>query len=105
MSPTKGARRAPCLHPSRSSESDRHTAIVGDDDRDRAAALAERQHPVEVGVVLLDVDILERDLPPLVVVTGGLRVRSRILAEDVNHRFNCRIPDRCARTDGPIHTR
>src|SRR2546428_9183228 len=81
----KGARRAP-LHSSRSSKSDRHAAIVGDDDRDRAAALAEGQHPVEVGAALLDVDVLERDLPPLVVVTGGLRVRSRILAEDVNHR-------------------
>jgi hypothetical protein len=43
------------------------------------------EHPREIGRILLDVDVLERDVPPLIVVTGGLRVGSGILAEDVNH--------------------
>ncbi len=34
--------------------------------------------------ILLHVHVVERDLPPFIIVTGGLRVGSRVLAEDLN---------------------
>jgi hypothetical protein len=43
------------------------------------------EHARERRRVLLDVEILERDMPPLEVVTGGLRIRSGVLAEDEDH--------------------
>lgn len=43
------------------------------------------EHALEFRGMFLDVEVLERDLPPLVVVTGGLRVGSGVLAEDVDH--------------------
>src|SRR5207247_9336820 len=70
---------------SRAAKPDRHASIVLDDDRHFALTFAVRQHPVEIGLVLLDVHILERDMPPLIVVTGGLRVRSRVFADAVDH--------------------
>ena len=76
----------PHSHASRAAEPDGHAAIVGHDHRDRAPPVAVGEHPLEIGVVLLDVDVLERDMPPLIVVTGGLRVGSRVFAEDVGHR-------------------
>jgi hypothetical protein len=66
---------------SRAAEADGHGAVL-DDDRDAPLALRHLKHPLEVGRVLLDVEILERDVPPGVVLTGGFRVGSRILAED-----------------------
>jgi thymidylate synthase ThyX len=84
MSRGGDARRASCSHPSRAAEADRHLPIF-DDDGDRAATAAESQHPLQLRGVFLDVDVFEGDMPPLIVVTGGLRVRSAVLAEDVDH--------------------
>jgi hypothetical protein len=70
--------------PSGPAEADRHLAVV-DDDRDGAAAFAELEHARELRGVLLDVDVLELDMPPCIVVTGGLRVGSRVLAENLDH--------------------
>ena len=64
-------------------EADRHLVSL-DDDRHRAAALAELEHPREFSHVFLDVDVLELDVPPCIVVTGGLRVGSGIFAEDLD---------------------
>ena len=72
------------LNPSGPAKPDRHLLAV-DDHRDRPASLAVAEHPLERGRVLLDVEILDRDLPPRVIVPGGSRVRSRVLAEDVDH--------------------
>jgi len=69
---------------SRPAKSDGHAAIL-DDDRHIAVAEAVLQHPLQRRGVLLDVEILEHDVPPLEVCTGGLCVRSGVLAEDLNH--------------------
>ena len=79
----EGRTRRP-LHASGSAESDRHLPVL-DDDGNVAAAFRVAEHPVEPGGALVDVDVLERDLPPLTVLTGGLRIRSGVLAEDVDH--------------------
>jgi hypothetical protein len=76
--------RAPGLYASGAAEPDRHLIAVNDH-RNRAAAIAEPEHPLQPRLVFLDVDVLERNLPPLKVVTGGLRVRSGVFAEDENH--------------------
>ena len=81
LAPTLGA----ALDASGAAEADRHLIIVHDH-RHGAAALAELQHAPELRRVLFDVDVLEQDLPPLKIVTGGLRVRSGVFAEDVDHR-------------------
>jgi hypothetical protein len=65
-------------------ESDRH-AVVLDDHRHRASPLAELEHALQIGRVPLDVDVFERNVPPLIVGPGGLRVGSGVLAEDVDH--------------------
>jgi hypothetical protein len=44
-----------------------------------------REHARERRGVLLDVEVFERDMPPLKVVTGGLRVGSGVFAEDEDH--------------------
>ena len=74
------------------SQSDPSTAAVADgdllvfdDDRDLAAALRVLQHPLEAGLVLLDIHVFERYVPPGKIITGGLGVRSRVLPEDVDH--------------------
>ena len=72
------------LDASSAAEPDRHLIAVNDH-RNRAAALAEPEHPLQPRLVFLDVDVLERNLPPLKVVTGGLRIRSGVFAEDENH--------------------
>ena len=75
---------ARCSNPSRATEADRHLLAV-DDHRHGAAAVAKGQHPRQRGGVLLHVEVFERNLPPLKILTGGLRVGSRVFAEDVNH--------------------
>ena len=77
-------RRPRRLDSSGAAEADGDRVVV-DNHRHRAAPLAELEHPRQVGGILLHVDVFERDVPPLVVVTGGLRVRSRVFAEDVDH--------------------
>jgi hypothetical protein len=72
------------LHASGAAEPDRHLIAV-DDHRDRPPPVAEGQHALKLRLALLDVDVLERGLPPLKVVTGGLRIRSGVFAEDENH--------------------
>jgi hypothetical protein len=71
-------------HASSTSEADGHLSVFHDD-RNGAATRAVLEHSREIRGILLDVDVLEREVPPLVVVTGGLRVWSGVLAEDVNH--------------------
>ena len=65
-------------------EADGHLIAV-DDDGHRAAAGAVLEHPPHRVRISLDVEVLERNVPPLVVVTGGLRVGSGVLAEDIDH--------------------
>jgi hypothetical protein len=72
------------LNASRAAEPDRHLIAVNNH-RHRASALAEFEHAPQPRRVLLDVDVLERDLPPLKVVTGGLRIGSGVFAEDEDH--------------------
>jgi len=72
------------LDASSAAEPDRHLIAVNNH-RHRAAALAECQHALQPRRVLLDVDVVERNLPPLKIVTGGLRVGSGVLAEDEDH--------------------
>ena len=71
-------------NPSRAAEADRHLLAVHDH-RHRAPSAAEGQHPREGRSVFFHVEVFERNLPPLKVVTGGLCVRSSVLAEDVDH--------------------
>jgi hypothetical protein len=54
------------------------------------------EHPREVGGVLLDVDVFERDVPPGVLFTGGFRVGSGVLAEDQNRHTWILLPGRVA---------
>jgi hypothetical protein len=72
------------LDASGAAEADGHLVVVHDD-RHCAASLAVHEHARERRGVLLDVEILERDVPPLKVVTGGLRIRSGVFAEDGDH--------------------
>ena len=72
------------LNPSSAAKANRHLAVF-DDHRNRAAALAVAEHPLEGGRIFLDVQILEPDVPPIEVFTGGLGVGSSILAEDQDH--------------------
>jgi hypothetical protein len=72
---------------SRAAEADGHGAVL-DDDRDAPLALRHLKHPLEVGRVPLDVEILERDVPPGVVLTGGFRVGSSVFAEDEHWHVN-----------------
>jgi hypothetical protein len=73
------------LNASGAAEADRDRAIVSQNHRHRAAAFAQAEHPLELGRVLLDVDVLERDMPPIEVFTGGLRVGSGVFPEDDRH--------------------
>jgi hypothetical protein len=69
------------LHPSGAAKTDRHLAVF-DDHRHVTAAFAVDEHALERRRILLDVQILDRDAPPIKVFTGGLRVGSSVLAED-----------------------
>ena len=64
------------LHPSGPAEADRDFAVRLENDRDGTAALAQDQHLLELGRILLDVDVLERD-PAL----AGSR-RARLACKD-----------------------
>jgi hypothetical protein len=66
-------------------EADGHLASVVDDDRNGAAAHRVAEHALQLFGVLLDVDVLERNVPPFMILPGGLRVGSGVLAKDVNH--------------------
>ena len=77
MAPRRGA-----LHSSGAPEADRHLAAF-DDDRDAALA-READHAVELLLVLLDVDVGERDSALRVVLTGRGRVGSGVLSEDLD---------------------
>lgn len=55
-------------------------------DRHLTPAVGEDEHALEGGRVLLDVEVLKRDMPPGVIITGSHRVGSGVLAENVNHR-------------------
>ena len=66
-------------------EADRYLSGLVDDDGDFALAAAVAEHALEFGRVFLDVDIFESNVPPCIVVPGGLRVGSSVLAEDVDH--------------------
>jgi hypothetical protein len=76
--------------PSGAAEADGHLIAV-DDHRHGPTAVAEGQHALQFGRVALDVDVLERNLPPGKILTGGLRIRSSVLAEDVNHPSILRV--------------
>src|SRR5262249_62049464 len=69
---------------SSAAEADRHLLAV-DDHRNGAPTLGVAEHPVQIGWLLLDVDVFERNMPPLIVVTGGSSVGSSIFAENHNH--------------------
>src|SRR5450759_2493054 len=72
------------LDASRAAEPDRHFVAV-EDDRYVPAPPGHGEHPIERRSILLDVDVLELDTPPDMVLTGGQRVGSRVLAEDADH--------------------
>jgi hypothetical protein len=74
------------LNASGAAEADRDLLAV-DDHGHVAASAAPGEHPLQICGVLLDVDVLERDTPPCVVLTGGLGVRSGVFAED-EHRIH-----------------
>jgi hypothetical protein len=72
------------LYASSAAEPDRHLIAVNNH-RNRASPFAESEHALELRRGFLDVDVLEQNLPPLKVVTGGLRIGSGVLAEDQDH--------------------
>jgi hypothetical protein len=72
------------LHPSRAAKTHGHFSVL-DDDGNRTAAVAEAEHPLEPDRIFLDVDVFDLDMPPLVLITGGLCVGSSILPEDIHH--------------------
>ena len=76
--------RSDRLDASGAAEPDRDLIAVHDH-RYGAAPLAEPEHALELGRVFLDVDVLERHVPPIKILTGGLGVGSGVLAEDVDH--------------------
>ena len=78
------AHTEPRLDPSGAAEPDRDL-IVLDDHRNGTAPLAVPEHALKLSRVFFDVDVLERNVPPPIVVTGGLRVGSGVFAEDVDH--------------------
>ena len=72
------------LDPSGAAEPDRDPIIL-DDHRHGTAPLAVPEHALELSGVFFDVDVRERNVPPLIVVTGGLRVGSGVLAVNRDH--------------------
>ena len=76
--------RTGTLNASGAAETHRHVSVV-DNHRNGAAPITEAEHALELGRTFLDVDVFEVDMPPLVLVTGGLRIGSSVLAEDENH--------------------
>ena len=70
--------------PSGAAEADGDLVAV-DDDRYFPTSLAIAEHPLEFGRVVLDVDVLERDMPPIEIFTGGLSIWSSVFAENDRH--------------------
>jgi hypothetical protein len=97
------AEPAACSDASGSPEANRHPAVF-DDDRHTPLPHGVRQHPREAGLILLDVDVFERDVPPLIVVTGGLRIGSGVFAEDVDHTNIVRSAARAGASTAPRRT-
>ena len=79
--PARGASDA-----SGAAEADRHLAVF-DDHRHGPAPLRVTEHALERRRVFLDVHVTDRNMPPLIVVPGGLRIRSGVLAENLDHSF------------------
>ena len=98
--PCLGCPRQP-LDASRTAETDRHALLIIHDDRNDASTLAVDEHSLEIGRALLDVNVLERDLPPGTVFTGGFRVGSRVLAEDVHHSLHSTTAEALRRPSSP----
>jgi hypothetical protein len=71
------------LHPSGTAETDCHATLF-DDDRDLAFASCQSQHPLQFGRVFLDVDITKRNVPLLVILTGGCGVGSSVFAKNLD---------------------
>ena len=71
-------------HASAAAEPYRDTSVFHDH-RDLAPSMRVLQHARESCGIPLDVDVLERNAPPGVVLTGGLGVGSGVLSEDQNH--------------------
>jgi hypothetical protein len=69
------------LDTSGTTEPDGHSTVL-DDHGNLPTAIRERQHTLQAGSVLLDVDIANGNVPLFVVLTGGCRVGSSVLAED-----------------------
>ena len=67
-------------HPSGPPEADGDFAAV-EDDRHLPPA-GKGDHPIELFLVVLDVDVDERNLPLGVILTGRRRVGSGVLSED-----------------------
>ena len=65
-----GVTRRTRLDPSRAPETDRHLAVF-DDDGHLPASARGGEHLLEAGGILLDVNVTNRDLPLLVILTGG----------------------------------
>jgi len=72
------------LDASSAAEADGDLVAVNDHGH-RAASVAVHEHARKGRGVLLDVEVLERNVPPLKIVTGGQRIRSGVFAEDVDH--------------------
>jgi hypothetical protein len=69
------------LHASSTAEADRHFTVVDNHGNEPFPARV-LEHLLERGRVLLDVEVLNRNVPLLIILTGGLRVGSRVFAED-----------------------
>jgi hypothetical protein len=59
--------------------------VALDDDGNAPLALRMNEHALEAANVVPHIHELERHVPPGEVLTGGFRVGSRVLAEDVDH--------------------
>ena len=77
-----GRPAGPPLDPSGPTETDRHLSALEDDRHFPASR--ERDHPLELFLVGLDVDVDERNLALRVVLTGRGRVGSGVLAENLD---------------------
>jgi hypothetical protein len=78
---SRGLRNRLQLDPSTATVADGHLAVF-DDDGHVAAAVAEGQHALEIGGVLLDVDVVDGETALRVRRTGVAGVGSGVLAED-----------------------
>ena len=74
---------ADALYASCSAEPDRD-ATVDDDHGHLTAALGVAEHALEIGLLLLDVEVLDMKPASGVVLTGRQGVRSGVLTEDLN---------------------